>query len=229
MVLKSKKPNKHTLFLTLAGKNGMHKVNTEGALFTYVKNGKLHGIVVSHVDDLLLAGDEEFKMDIESKLKVHFKLSKIETGSFNYCGCRIIMLENGDIQLDQYNTIRPNRSIIIQLDMSTVGEDLGASLAELKKYVGKLVVQMNGDMLLLQRAYKRKSSSGRKLEGKEAEIELRVREHQSSLETVLQTLENDPEHGKVKGVDKMMKMILTTIETTKIMMESSEGFKEISE
>ena len=80
---------------------GMHKVNTEGALFTYVKNGKLHGIVVSHVDDLLLAGDEEFKMDIESKLKIYFKLSKIETGSFNYCGCRIIMLKNGDIQLDQ--------------------------------------------------------------------------------------------------------------------------------
>ena len=80
---------------------GLHKVHAEGALFTFVKNGKLHGLVVSHVDDLLLIGDAKFEEEIESKLGECFKLSKIESGSFNYCGCTIKKKLDGDIQLDQ--------------------------------------------------------------------------------------------------------------------------------
>ena len=80
---------------------GLHKVHAEGALFSYVRNGKLNGIVVSHVDDLFLAGNELFRNDVETKLEDIFQLSKSESGSFKYCGCNIVTLEDGSIRLDQ--------------------------------------------------------------------------------------------------------------------------------
>ena len=43
---------------------GLHKVHSDGALFTYVKNGKLQGLVASHVDDLFLAGNATFDKEV---------------------------------------------------------------------------------------------------------------------------------------------------------------------
>ena len=40
-------------------------VHADGTLFSYVKDGKLHGLIVSHVNDLLLIGDKQFEADIE--------------------------------------------------------------------------------------------------------------------------------------------------------------------
>ena len=79
----------------------MHKVNPDGSLFTYVKNGKFHGLITTHSDDLILAGDEHFEEDVESKLKEMFEFSKIEENAFKYCGCNIVSKENGSIELDQ--------------------------------------------------------------------------------------------------------------------------------
>ena len=80
---------------------GLHKVHADGALFTFVKNGKLHSFVVSHVDDLLIAGDDIFEQEVESKLKEIFVFSKVEEESFNYCGCKIEMKSDGSIELEQ--------------------------------------------------------------------------------------------------------------------------------
>ena len=53
-------------------KLGMHKIHSDGALFTYVKEGKLHGLIASHVDDWLVIGDDVFEEEIASKLKDTF-------------------------------------------------------------------------------------------------------------------------------------------------------------
>ena len=80
---------------------GMHKVHSDGALFTYVKNDKLQGIITTHSDDLILAGNDVFEEDIESKLKDMFQFSKIEEDSFKYCGCNIRSKEDGIIEMEQ--------------------------------------------------------------------------------------------------------------------------------
>ena len=80
---------------------GLHKVHADGAFFVYVKNGKLHGLIVSHVDDLLVMGDEVFEREVEHKLKEKFIFSKIEENSFTYCGCRIEVKADGSIEVDQ--------------------------------------------------------------------------------------------------------------------------------
>ena len=84
---------------------GMHRMHSEGAIFSYVKNGKLHGVIATHSDDLIIAGDEVFEIDIEKKLKEIFKFSKIEENSFKYCGCYVSRKSDGSIVLDQQEYI----------------------------------------------------------------------------------------------------------------------------
>ena len=84
---------------------GMHRIHSDGALFTYVKKGKLHGIVTTHSDDLILAGDNIFERDITAKLKEIFKFSKFEKNNFKYCGCNVSVQKDGTIELEQNDYI----------------------------------------------------------------------------------------------------------------------------
>ena len=84
---------------------GLHEVHSDGAVFTYVVEGKLQGLIISNVDDLLMIGNELFNNEVVEKLKDVFKFSKVETKSFIYCGCRITINEDGSIDLDQYEYI----------------------------------------------------------------------------------------------------------------------------
>ena len=85
---------------------GMRKVSGNSALFTMHVKGKLIGLVGSHVDDLLMAGNTMFKKLISDKILKMFQFSKIEWHKFKYLGCQIEKLENGDISLNQNDYIQ---------------------------------------------------------------------------------------------------------------------------
>ena len=84
----------------------MRKVSGNSALFTMHVKGKLIGLVGSHVDDLLMAGNTMFKKLISDKILKMFQFSKIEWHKFKYLGCQIEKLENGDISLNQNDYIQ---------------------------------------------------------------------------------------------------------------------------
>ena len=113
---------------------GMHQVHADGTLFTYVKEGKLHGMIVSHVDDLLIMGDERFEEEVEKKLPDAFQFSKMETKSFKYCGCQITMEENGDIILDQIQYV----DLLEEIEKKYGEEDRKLNAAETKVLRGKI-------------------------------------------------------------------------------------------
>ena len=72
-------------------------------------NGKLWKLKQA-ADDVIMAGNERFKIEVEDKLKDIFKFCKIEEGEFVYCGCRIRCKVDGTIEVDQdqyLNTIMP--------------------------------------------------------------------------------------------------------------------------
>ena len=113
---------------------GMHQEHSDGTLFTYIKDGKLQGLIVSHVDDLLIMGNSQFEIDIEKKLSGIFIFSKMEKKSFKYCGCKISVEDNGDILLDQIDYVS---------SLKEIGKDLCADNRELmakeiKVLIGKI-------------------------------------------------------------------------------------------
>ena len=113
---------------------GLHRVHSDWAMFTYVKNDKLHGVVTTHSDDLILAGDDTFEEDITSKLKEIFTFSKFEENKFKYCGCNIAVAEDGTITLDQNDYIEK----LEELDVENVDESISLSRAEIKQVKGKI-------------------------------------------------------------------------------------------
>ena len=117
---------------------GLHKVHSDGAMFVYVKDNKLQGLVLSHVDDLLLAGNSTFKTEVEEKLKEFFTFSKIEENSFNYCGCRIAVQDDGTIELDQNKYIDA---------LQRIGQMEGSSDRQLTDIEKKAVRAKVGELL----------------------------------------------------------------------------------
>ena len=113
---------------------GLHRVHSDGALFTYVKNGKLQGLITTHSDDLIMAGNDSFEREVTNKLQEMFQFSKIEENAFKYCGCNIQTKENGSVELDQNDYIEKLRKIEI-LD----GDDcVELSKLEIKSVIGKI-------------------------------------------------------------------------------------------
>ena len=53
---------------------GLHKVHSDGALFTFVKGDKLHGLVATNVDDLLMIGDDTFEEEVTKKVTGAFRV-----------------------------------------------------------------------------------------------------------------------------------------------------------
>ena len=84
----------------------MREVSGNSALFTMHIDGTLIGLVCSHVDDLLMAGNEKFKTILSDKVLKMFKFSKVEWNKFKYLGCQVEKLQNGDISLNQNDYIK---------------------------------------------------------------------------------------------------------------------------
>ena len=92
---------------------GMREVSGNSALFTMHLKGKLIGLVSSHVDDLFMAGNKQFKKLIAEKILNLFKFSKVEYSKFKYLGCEVKKQTNGDISLNQNDYIQKLEVIAI--------------------------------------------------------------------------------------------------------------------
>ena len=116
----------------------LHKVHADGAIFSYVKEGKLCGLIVVHVDDLLMAGNDVFHADVTNKLQTVFKFSKILENDFKYCGCYIRITEEGVIELNQ-NEYIDNISFVERAEGDDDRKLTENEKKELKSKVGELL------------------------------------------------------------------------------------------
>ena len=113
---------------------GLHKIHSDGAMFTFVREGKLQGLIVVNVDDVIMAGNEIFKQEVEEKLKDMFKFSKVEEKEFVYCGCTIKCKDDGTIELDQNSYI----DTLKQMDKIPGDDDRELTEEEKKEARGKV-------------------------------------------------------------------------------------------
>ena len=77
----------------------------DNCLFYFIKENKLQGILMFHVDDFLSAGNEDFQKDIMLKLRKIYTFGKVSKGDFIFTGLHIYQNEEKEIFVDQINFI----------------------------------------------------------------------------------------------------------------------------
>lgn len=109
---------------------GMRTISGDEALFHMIKNGKLIGMCILHVDDFLVGGTNAFLNELSTKLRGRFTFGKTESGSFKYTGLNIEQKDDG-IYVDQIEYIESIKPI----DIKRVGDkDSKLNKEEFKKY-----------------------------------------------------------------------------------------------
>ena len=84
---------------------GMKQSKRESCLFYLQQNGKLHGLLIFHVDDVLSAGDDMFECIME-KLRLKYTFGKVETKNFVFTGMQITQSDNMEVYVDQENFVK---------------------------------------------------------------------------------------------------------------------------
>ena len=70
-------------------KSGTIVSKYDQAIFTWCFGDKLHGIIVTHVDDFCFAGSEIFQANFIERLRHLFKIKSEEVSEFQYIGLSI--------------------------------------------------------------------------------------------------------------------------------------------
>merc|ERR1711881_837522 len=118
-------------------KLGLNTLPGDDALYYQHKNGKLIGMILSHVDDFTIAGTREFVNRIVKGIKRKFTISKVEENNFRFTGLDV-KTNDGNIEIsredyaDSINEIKEIRKA------SRTEKLTKAELKEYRKYTGKL-------------------------------------------------------------------------------------------
>ena len=113
---------------------GLKPVSGDEAFFSMVKDGKLVGLCILHVDDFLVAGSSDFLKALDRKLHGRFKFGKVESNRFKFTGLNIEQQEYTILvdQIDFINGIKP----IISLRAGKKNSDEKLNKEEMKLYRG---------------------------------------------------------------------------------------------
>ena len=87
----------------------MKSVSGDDTFFYYLKDGKLAGLCILHVDDFLIGGNEYFHNLIKNKLVERFTFGKIEMEKFKFTGLNIRQTADGiyEDQNEYVQSIKP--------------------------------------------------------------------------------------------------------------------------
>ena len=106
---------------------------------TDTKTGKVIGLVGTHVDDFMLAGDKKWLSEMKKKVAENFTVGTEEAGDYLYCGHRIKQ-SGKQLTLDQEEFAAEIKPLIIdpgrKKDNSAPVNDKERS--QIRSYAGKL-------------------------------------------------------------------------------------------
>ena len=121
-------------------KLGCTQSNMDPTLF-YMKDekGQLHGLIASHIDDFLHAGDSMFESCVLDKLRHRFIAGKIAEGIFTYIGFQLHQTEKG-ILIDQNRYVDRIQVDKLEPQRTTQKQDNlnSQELTQLRKLAGTL-------------------------------------------------------------------------------------------
>ena len=112
--------------------------SVEPSLFFYFKEGKLSGVLVSHIDDFLHAGDESFEHDILQPLGKRFLPGRLEEREFKYVGFNVVQDDDG-ISISMTEYVDKHKEDYSRCKSGTSGSQLSATeQQEFRQVVGRL-------------------------------------------------------------------------------------------
>ena len=116
---------------------GLKMLPGDEAFYYENRDGKLLGVVLSHVDDFTIAGEEEFVKRIVEGISYKFTVSKVEEDEFRFTGLDV-KAKNGKIEVsmeDYASSVEP----IEEIRKAERTEKLTKlELKEYRKYTGKI-------------------------------------------------------------------------------------------
>ena len=77
------------------------------AVFTWYFGDKLHGIIVTHIDDFWFAGSKIFQAKVIERLHHLFKIKSVEVSEFQYIGLSIKESKD-NIKIGQNEYVKKN-------------------------------------------------------------------------------------------------------------------------
>ena len=84
---------------------GMKSLRSDSALPTYKMNGQLKGLSVSYVDDLIRAGDQDFRK-VSKRTCERFEMADDESLPCIFTGFRLELSERSSLSIDQHSYIK---------------------------------------------------------------------------------------------------------------------------
>jgi hypothetical protein len=102
---------------------GGHRCVTDPCVWTFCDKGKLIGIIGAHVDDFLIAGQEDNSVwkRVTENLLASFRWTPWEKGTFKQCGVRIQQLEDMSIVQDQEEYLQQLEEMQLEKDRAKQG------------------------------------------------------------------------------------------------------------
>ena len=116
---------------------GCTNVSGDEAFFYYRKDGKLLGLVGTHVDDFFGAGNETFKVEVMDKLASKFVCSKREEDHFRFTGVDVSKSDEG-IKMNQNKYLDSLEEIVIDKKGEPKRELTKEEFKKFRKATGKL-------------------------------------------------------------------------------------------
>ena len=84
---------------------GMSSLRSDTALYTLITNGVLKGLSEGYVDDLIRAGDQDFK-DVSKKTNARFEMAEDQKLPCSFTGFSLARNKDGDIIQDQHEYLK---------------------------------------------------------------------------------------------------------------------------
>ena len=94
-------------------KSGAVVSKYDQAIFTWYFGDKLHGIIVTHVDDFCFAGLEIFQAKVIKRLCHLFKIKSEEVSEFQYIGLSIKESKD-NIKIEQNEYVKKLKCILVE-------------------------------------------------------------------------------------------------------------------
>ena len=117
-------------------KEGLQTLVGDEAFYFKYENG-LRGMVITHVDDFQLAGDESFVTSLVEQLRTNLTVSKIEKGRYRFTGVDVRKTDSG-IQLSMEDYANSFESVGELRKVKKSEELTKLEMRKYRKFVGKL-------------------------------------------------------------------------------------------